>query len=167
MCCTSFIKVKHIITLSMQPTHTHFQSCHLPVTSLVASHLLPLWETTRDSAAATQLPGQLRSWWARGSTGSFRLEERKASVWQWRLAAEWPLSALGLYLFSHQPKAFDPSLKSRTGRKILYFSWWLANEVWLAENAGAALRKTWPRTSQGPEDSSVTNRKENNPHFFL
>ena len=61
-----------------------------------------------------------------GKYWKFQTRGKEGQCLQWRLAAEWPLSALGLYLFSHQPKAFDPSLKSKDRKKDSLLSWWLA-----------------------------------------
>lgn len=84
--------------------------------------------TTRPPgpAAATRPLGQVRSWWAQGSTWKLQARGREGQCLQWGLSAEWPSSIQGLYLFLHQPKAFDPSLKSKDRKKDPLLPWGLA-----------------------------------------
>lgn len=88
-----------------------------------------------ESAAASRPLGQVRSWWAQGSTWKLQAKGKESQCLHWGLASEWPLSAQGLYLFSNQPNAFDPILKSKDRKKGPFLSWGLA--TWLG----------WGRTS--------------------
>lgn len=149
--CVLYILHKTYHNLEYAFTHTFPElslTCDVPQKPPISYH-----ETTRTCRShqatrpteVTMGPGKYWKLQTRGKEGQ---------CLQWRLAAEWPLSALGLYLFSHQPKAFDPSLKSRTGRKILYF-----HDDWQHSLAGRECRgtmKTWPRTSQGPGRTART-----------
>ena len=97
-----------------------------------------------------------------GKYWKFQTRGKEGQCLQWQLAAEWPLSALGLYLFSHQPKAFDPSLKSKDRKKDSLLSWWLATYFGWQRTPGH-----WEALAQdisGPwNDSSHKNWKENYP----
>jgi hypothetical protein len=58
------------------------------------------------------------------------------------------LSAQGLYLFSNQPKTFDPSLKLKNRKKGPFLSWRLVTE--LARGEFQDAMKAWFRMSQSP-----------------
>lgn len=133
-------------------SHTHFQSCHLPLTSLRS--LPSLTMRPPGPAAATRPLGQLRSWWAHGSTESFRLEERKASVYSdgWLQNG---LCLLWAFIYFHTSlRPLTPVWSQKTGRKILYF-----HDDWQHSLAGRECQgtmKPWPRTSQGPRRTAHT-----------
>lgn len=143
-------------------SHTHFQSCHLPLTSLRS--LPSLTMRPPGPAAATRPLGQLRSWWAQGSTGSFRLEERKASVY----SDGWLQNGLCLlwdFIYFHTSlRPLTPVWSQRTGRKILYF-----HDYWQHSLAGREHRgrEHWEALAQDIsglwKDSSLKNWKENDP----
>lgn len=163
--CVLYIlhKSKTYHNLEYAFTHTHFQSCHLPVTSLRS--LPSLTMRPPGPAAATRPLGQLRSWWARGSTGSFRLEERKASVYSdgWLQNG---LCLLWAFIYFHTSLRPLTPVWSQGQEERFFIFMMIGNIVWLAENAGALWRPGRGHL-KALEGQLARESEREQPHFFL
>lgn len=169
MCRSSFTKVKLMIHLSMR-THVRIfcfrESEELDTDLWLPSEAPHLSPQDHQGLLQSRTSGQVRSQWAQGSAWKLQARGKEDQCLQSGLASERPLCAQGLYLFSHQPKAFDPSLKSKNRKKGPFYSTRIGHTVWRTENFGM-LWRPGPGPPRALEWQLMLELKREWSHFFL